>query len=132
MARFREVLSDCDLSDIGFTDKWFTWERGRLPSNNVRERLDRGVTNQAWWNLFPKHSLKNLAHAIFNHCPLSVDLRVRDSSIQRKNRFKFNTSRALEEECEHHIRYFWDKNSGELPSKLQQLGMFLSKEMNQL
>ncbi|PPS08278.1 hypothetical protein GOBAR_AA12359 [Gossypium barbadense] len=22
--------------------QWFTWERGRLPENNVRERLDRG------------------------------------------------------------------------------------------
>lgn len=27
IVRFREVLKECDLTDLGFIDKWFTWER---------------------------------------------------------------------------------------------------------
>lgn len=42
MLAFREALKDCELNDLGFSGQWFTWERGRLPSNNIRERLDRG------------------------------------------------------------------------------------------
>lgn len=88
MAKFRKVLSDCDLSNIRFTGKWFTWERGRLPTNNVRERLDRGVANQAWWTLFPKHSLKHLSRAMSDHCLILVDLGIRNEGFMRKNHFK--------------------------------------------
>lgn len=42
MVAFREALDDCELNDLRFTGQWFTWERGRLKENNIRERLDRG------------------------------------------------------------------------------------------
>lgn len=42
MLAFREALEYCKLNDLGFSGQWFTWERGRLPSNNIREILDRG------------------------------------------------------------------------------------------
>ncbi|KAH1074123.1 hypothetical protein J1N35_026451 [Gossypium stocksii] len=42
MARFREVWEDYDLNDLGFSSKWYTWERGRLPKNNVHEKLIEG------------------------------------------------------------------------------------------
>ncbi|KAG8490633.1 hypothetical protein CXB51_013830 [Gossypium anomalum] len=42
MVAFREALEDCELNDLGFSAQWYTWERGRLPSNNIRERLDMG------------------------------------------------------------------------------------------
>lgn len=87
MARFREVLFKCDLSDVGFTGKWFVWEKDRLPSNNVRERLDRRVANQAWWSLFPKHSLKHLTHVISNHCPIQVELGICEKRAQTKETF---------------------------------------------
>ncbi|XP_040937542.1 uncharacterized protein [Gossypium hirsutum] len=29
--------------DLGLSGQWYTWERGRLASNNIRERLDRGL-----------------------------------------------------------------------------------------
>ncbi|MBA0861960.1 hypothetical protein Goshw_002977, partial [Gossypium schwendimanii] len=45
--------SRTELSSGSFSSKWYTWERGRLPKNNVRERIDRGVANQAWWECFP-------------------------------------------------------------------------------
>ncbi|KAK5792926.1 hypothetical protein PVK06_034057 [Gossypium arboreum] len=45
MAEFRFSLEDCSLHDIGFNGRWFTWERGRFSSTNIRERLDRGVAS---------------------------------------------------------------------------------------
>lgn len=42
MSAFREVLKECDLSDLGFSGQWFTWERVKLLDSNIRERLDRG------------------------------------------------------------------------------------------
>ncbi|KAA3471337.1 reverse transcriptase [Gossypium australe] len=52
MAAFREALEDCELIDLGFSGQWYTWERGRFVSNNIRERLDRGVANPERWDPF--------------------------------------------------------------------------------
>lgn len=53
MEAFRTVLEDCNLRDIGFSGRWFTWEIGNLPETNIRERLDRGVAVEKWISLFP-------------------------------------------------------------------------------
>ncbi|XP_040930023.1 uncharacterized protein [Gossypium hirsutum] len=53
MAAFKEALEYCELHDLGFSGQWYTWEKGRLVDNNIRERLDRGVANTEWWALFP-------------------------------------------------------------------------------
>ncbi|KAH1032788.1 hypothetical protein J1N35_044962 [Gossypium stocksii] len=60
MNAFREVLKDCNLNDLGFSGQWYTWERGRLAGNNIMERLDRGVANQEWWDLFTRYSKKKI------------------------------------------------------------------------
>ncbi|MBA0820419.1 hypothetical protein Gohar_022114, partial [Gossypium harknessii] len=38
---FRMALDDCHLVDMGYSGNWFTWERGKLPNTNIRDRLDR-------------------------------------------------------------------------------------------
>ncbi|KAK5776152.1 hypothetical protein PVK06_044111 [Gossypium arboreum] len=47
MEVFRRTLESCELVDISYSGPWFTWERGQLLENNVRERIDRGVVNDA-------------------------------------------------------------------------------------
>lgn len=92
--------------DLGFSSRWFTWERGCALANNIRERLDKGVANQACWDMFPKYSLKHLSHAISNHCPLFVNLGIREESSRNHNRFKFNASWVFEEACEKQVRSY--------------------------
>ncbi|MBA0584191.1 hypothetical protein Gorai_015016 [Gossypium raimondii] len=45
-----EVLDECELSDLGFSGQWFTWERGRFLENNMREWLDRGRVRAGLWD----------------------------------------------------------------------------------
>ncbi|GMI80507.1 hypothetical protein HRI_001720000 [Hibiscus trionum] len=42
MEAFWQALEDCDLMDLGFSGQWYTWEKGRLSTNVIRERLDMG------------------------------------------------------------------------------------------
>ena len=46
----------------------FTWHRGR-----IRERLDRGLVNEAWEKLFPMVALENLQYNHSDHRPLLVN-----------------------------------------------------------
>lgn len=94
MRDFREVLEECDLCDLGLSSSWFTWERGRLSSNNIRERLDRGVANSLWWEKFPTFSIQHQNHSISNHCPivLSFQSRLKDGYQNRRALFQFNAN----------------------------------------
>ncbi|KAA3471358.1 reverse transcriptase [Gossypium australe] len=67
MNEFRTTLEDCNLSDLGFVGRWFTWKRGKFLASNIRERLDRGVATLNWVNLFPKYQLEHLGHSPFEN-----------------------------------------------------------------
>lgn len=73
MDLFRRTLEDCQMSDVGYSGRWFTWERGNLPETNIRERLDRGVANARWISMFPKVKVQHLVHSFPDHCPLLTD-----------------------------------------------------------
>lgn len=45
MRAFQNMMMDYALTDLGFHGNWFTYERGRTSSNNIRGRLDRGLAN---------------------------------------------------------------------------------------
>ena len=40
MQAFHDVLSECNINDMGFVGDRFTWRRGQ-----IRERLDRALAN---------------------------------------------------------------------------------------
>ncbi|KAA3472950.1 reverse transcriptase [Gossypium australe] len=107
MATFREVMEDCELSDLGFSGKWFTWERGRLAENNIGERLDRGVANPEWWSCFPRHRS--------------------GTTIRRKFPFRFNAEWVLEEYFEVQVKRIWDSINEEFPGKHTSLGNSLKE-----
>ncbi|KAA3472860.1 reverse transcriptase [Gossypium australe] len=120
MEVFREVLADCGLMDVGFSAKWFTWERGNLPENNIRERLDRGVANKDWQNMFPDGSIQHLTHSIFDHCPLLVKTK-REECGDKTSSFKFEAWWLLEETFDSEVRNIWESSSGNLLAKLNKL-----------
>lgn len=68
MREFQDALHDCELEDVGFVGDKFTWRRGR-----IRERLDRGVANHDWSNMFPDAALIHMGFAASDHQPLLLD-----------------------------------------------------------
>lgn len=42
MESFQNTLAKCDLFDLGFLGRWYTWERENLSTSNIREHLDKG------------------------------------------------------------------------------------------
>ena len=54
MCVFREALSDCDLYDLGFNGRPWTYDNKQVGHKNVRVRLDRAVAGPTWTNFSPK------------------------------------------------------------------------------
>ena len=78
MANFQEMLDDCRLRDMGFKGAHFTWCNRR---DQVYIRLDRGVANQEWYDLFPQFEVHHLSFANSDHMATGVRLR-RQSQLQ--------------------------------------------------
>jgi hypothetical protein len=70
MLDFREVLSHCDLYDIGFTGTPWTYDNKQQGDRNVKVRLDRAVASPSWSALFPRMRLRHLSSSRSDHCPL--------------------------------------------------------------
>ncbi|GMI97314.1 hypothetical protein HRI_003400700 [Hibiscus trionum] len=123
MAMFRDTLEDCHLSDLGFRGTWYTWERGRLASTNVRERLDRVVANPSWWQMFPGYLVSHLQHSISDHCPLLLDTAgaAFRSNNMRPREFRFEANWILEDGVEQVISQCWENTSLAVPNRLHEL-----------
>ena len=50
--RFREVIDDCDLFDLGWSGPSLTWNNRRVGQGNVQERIDRYFADNQWRDRF--------------------------------------------------------------------------------
>lgn len=131
MRRFRNALSDCSLSNLGYKGHWFTWEHGCTNENNIRERLDRGVANKAWGELFPTYFLRHLPHGFSDHCPILLSTNLGYSSL-RSHPFRFEAAWLLEDSCESRVESLWRDAAGNIPKRLWAVGNGLSSWFGEL
>lgn len=124
---FRSTLLDCDLHDLGFKGKWYTWERGKFSNMNIRERIARGVANRMWWDLFPDYVVKHLLHSFFDHCPILVTTKGYGTNKYGKagKSFKFNADWCLDKEYEIVVQNYWNSSTAAFPCKLNGLRLCL-------
>jgi hypothetical protein len=50
MAKFREILSHCEVQDIGFSGMPWTYDNKQSGDRNVKVRLDGVVASTSWSN----------------------------------------------------------------------------------
>ncbi|KAH1046373.1 hypothetical protein J1N35_037157 [Gossypium stocksii] len=86
---------------------------------NIRERLDRGVANNAWLQQFPKFSLRHLPHSVSDHCPLFIE--TEEISRRSSDRFRFEALWVGEKSCEAEIKRLWEGSFGSFVSRMKSL-----------
>ena len=75
IAEFQHAIDDCCLMNFGFEGPRFTWCNNRFQGNLVYERLDRGLCNQEWLNLFPHSKLFHTPFGFSNHLAILTDVK---------------------------------------------------------
>ncbi|MBA0820763.1 hypothetical protein Gohar_021472, partial [Gossypium harknessii] len=111
---------------MGYSGIWYTWERGNLPEMNIRERLDRGVANEKWMDLFPTGNIHHLTSTLSDHCPLLISTN-NASRFKTVPSFKFEAWWTTEESIEEEIQKSWKSSNGSVLEKLENLQISLSK-----
>jgi hypothetical protein len=98
---FREVLYDCDLTDLGFLGIPYTYDNKRQGRANVRVRLDRVVAYPAWRDMFADSEVQHLVSPVYDHCPILVqierEVRVPQRQPRRQYEIMWERESALSE-----------------------------------
>ncbi|XP_074351494.1 uncharacterized protein LOC141690607 [Apium graveolens] len=105
---FIEVVNECGLVDLGFVGEKYTWERSRGKLNWIQERLDKGLANRAWSDLFPQEEVQVMEMATSDHLPLYLHLHKKVFQPNGR-RFRFKNSWLREKECEIVINNGWNE-----------------------
>lgn len=113
LKRFRNVLEDCKLEDLGFVGDAFTWRNHHHNVEGyIRERLDRAVANEEWRYLFPLVRVINGDPHHSDHRPLIVECGERVPTIHGGSRdfsTKFEAKWFEEEDCFGRVEKVWNE-----------------------
>jgi hypothetical protein len=107
MALFRDVLNNCDLTDLGFTDLPFTYDDGREGDTNVKVRLDRAVADKNWRDSFGDVVLHHLVSSCSDHCPLFFKIRKESWERHKPHIFRYEIIWECLESLAHEIKEAW-------------------------
>ncbi|KAB1205073.1 hypothetical protein CJ030_MR7G016717 [Morella rubra] len=61
------------MIDLDFSGNPFTWTNGREGGGLIMERLDRGLRNSDWRQLFLRATVRHLVHYASDHGPILLD-----------------------------------------------------------
>jgi hypothetical protein len=87
MLDFREILSYCDLHDLGFHGAPWTFNNKQRGRRNVKVRLDRAVASPDWSNIYPQNTVSHLTSSRSDHCPILLSFdKITTVSIPRHPR----------------------------------------------
>lgn len=110
MANFKDTISALKLQDLGFKGHTFTWSNGRTEAANIQVRLDRGLVNLGWQNMFPSTVLTHLPRLQSDYAPLLVecvdDPQNRVKSLKKKL-FRFEKMWMKKDSCRTIVEKEW-------------------------
>lgn len=122
--------------DLGFQGEFFTWEKSRGTERWIQERLDMGLANKDWRDLFPSAVVNVMEVSTSDHLPLYLTLN-RKVYMHKANRFRFENIWIKEDECRNIVLDCWNKVEGlsimdkmeYVCTKLEEWGGGMVKEM---
>jgi hypothetical protein len=74
MLDFREMLSRCDLHDLGFSGLPWTYDNMQKGKWNVHVRLDRVVASSRWKQKFSGARVQHIVSSRWDHGPILLEL----------------------------------------------------------
>jgi hypothetical protein len=74
MRDFREILSFCEVHDLGFSGMPWTYDNKQVGDMNVKVRLDRAVATKSWLSWFPEAKLQHLVTSQSDHLPILLEV----------------------------------------------------------
>lgn len=73
MNEFNDMMSLCELRDLGFIGGPFTWCNNKESIYRICERLNHAAVNHEWCNLFSKVIVRHGSATHSDHVPIWLE-----------------------------------------------------------
>jgi hypothetical protein len=113
MREFQLTLEICDFSDLGYIGSKFTWSNCKEDHEFIKERLDRGVANTNWRELFPEVEITVEAVTTSDHAVLWASLSRQQHGFSKNKGFRYETSWAVGKEYYEVCARAWNASLGQ-------------------
>ncbi|CAM8905799.1 unnamed protein product [Rhodiola kirilowii] len=111
MKRFRSVIEECGLTDLGFRGPIFTFSNKRKGIFETKARLDRALANKAWREHFPDAEVVHETSGMSDHSPIIIKWEG-TKRIGKLKLFRFEPMWLKHREYGRKIREIWSHCSG--------------------
>ena len=115
MQRFRDVIDECGLMDLGFVGPSYTWSKHFDSGQSIWERLDRGLATNDWFLKFPGTKIHHLHCYSSDHLPLFINLSGLELPVKRKV-FRFEEMWLSDDRCGETVEAAWSSTESPDPS----------------
>jgi endonuclease/exonuclease/phosphatase family metal-dependent hydrolase len=99
MAKFRDVLTHCNLHDVGFLGLPWTYDNKQRRNKNVRVRLDCAITCPSWSQLFTGARMQHIISSWSDHSPIMLEVEKEREVRPSQQIFRYE----IMWECEHSL-----------------------------
>lgn len=119
--KFAEVLTACNLVDLGLVGGKFTWFRHRNQRIILSKRLDRGLGDVDWRLAFPDASVEVLHRAHSDHCPLLLHCGGQNHRTNGPKPFRFIAAWVDHPMYQSIVQGAWQRGTNDIQAKLDQI-----------
>lgn len=107
MDGFREAVSECGFTDLGFIGLPYTWDNRQHGSHNIKVRLDRGLATRAFLDMFHEVRVTHIQTTESDHCALLIECtKVRQRRGRRRN-FRYENMWRRDPTCMDTVEKAW-------------------------
>lgn len=112
MSDFKDALENNNLFDIGWLGQKLTWSYRHKDESFTKERLDRALANQKWWEKFGFKGVEVLSSRRSEHQQILLSTREESSKWPKQKKiFRFEAKWTKMTEGELIIRRAWEKTN---------------------
>jgi hypothetical protein len=104
---FKRFIDHFSMVDLGFARNPFTWCNNRMGLENIKERLNRGLSSPSWIHLHPEFFLIHLHAHNSDHNPISLNTNSNSCFLDRP--FRFKELWTKDSSCRQVIKAAWQK-----------------------
>ncbi|CAN1269326.1 LINE-1 retrotransposable element ORF2 protein [Linum perenne] len=94
MREFNSFVNEASLVDMEYTGARFTWSNNQEGADEVKQRIDRGLCNISWSNLYPTSNIIHKTRAESDHCPI---LLLTEANVSRTGPRRFYYEKGWKE-----------------------------------
>lgn len=109
MEGFREAVEECGFVDLGFIGLPYTWDNRQPANTNVKCRLDRGLANAGFLDIFQSVKVWHVQTTESDHCYLVLECSQQmGRRRRRKPAFRYENMWCRDPTYRHMVEATWD------------------------